>query len=79
MIGFDSVGDNLNGLETIHFTLAQVHLKLTNHTDRETGPFEVLLSQSDSLEEKVVVVNGLQTMVRHLLAFDHGSIQFSLY
>lgn len=39
-----------------------VPLNLTNHTDRKMGPFEVWLSQSDSLEEKVVRVNGLQTM-----------------
>ncbi|XVF87508.1 hypothetical protein PTKIN_Ptkin18bG0125600 [Pterospermum kingtungense] len=39
-----------------------VHLKLTNHTDRELGPFEVCVSQNSAPEEKVVMINGLQTM-----------------
>ncbi|OMO76477.1 hypothetical protein CCACVL1_15647 [Corchorus capsularis] len=37
-----------------------VHLNLTNHTDRELGPFEVSLSQNT--EEKIVMINGLQKM-----------------
>lgn len=40
-----------------------LHLKLANETDKDFGPFEVFLSQDDSREEKVVVINGLQTMV----------------
>ncbi|XP_059659214.1 uncharacterized protein LOC132306009 [Cornus florida] len=38
-----------------------VRLNLTNQTDRIMGPFEVWLSQTDSRDEKVVMVNGLQT------------------
>uniref|UniRef100_A0A5B7BS49 Putative trafficking protein particle complex subunit 13 n=1 Tax=Davidia involucrata TaxID=16924 RepID=A0A5B7BS49_DAVIN len=40
-----------------------VRLNLSNQTDRIMGPFEVWLSQTDSYDEKVVMVNGLQTMV----------------
>ncbi|XP_044496975.1 trafficking protein particle complex subunit 13-like isoform X2 [Mangifera indica] len=43
--------------------LGSLHLKLSNHMDREQGPFEVWLSESDSREEKVVMINGLQIMV----------------
>ncbi|TYH67106.1 hypothetical protein ES332_D06G165900v1 [Gossypium tomentosum] len=43
--------------------LGTVHLNLTNHTDRELGPFEVQLSQNSAHEEKKVMINGLQTMV----------------
>ncbi|XP_021294790.1 trafficking protein particle complex subunit 13 [Herrania umbratica] len=39
-----------------------VHLNLTNHTDRELGPFEVWLSQNSAHKEKIVMINGLQTM-----------------
>ncbi|PSS24650.1 Trafficking protein particle complex subunit like [Actinidia chinensis var. chinensis] len=39
-----------------------VRLNLTNQTDRILGPFEVWLSQSDLPDEKVVIVNGLQTL-----------------
>ncbi|KAG6694615.1 hypothetical protein I3843_09G057700 [Carya illinoinensis] len=42
-----------------------LHLKLTNQTERELGPFEVLLSQNGLHEEKVVRINGLQTTVMH--------------
>lgn len=45
----------------------QLHLKLANETDKDFGPFEVFLSQDDSREEKVVVINGLQTMVMRQL------------
>ncbi|KDO75901.1 hypothetical protein CISIN_1g013275mg [Citrus sinensis] len=38
-------------------------LKLTNQTDKEQGPFEIWLSQNDSDEEKVVMINGLRIMV----------------
>ncbi|KAG4124202.1 hypothetical protein ERO13_D10G024900v2 [Gossypium hirsutum] len=41
--------------------LGTVHLNLTNHTDRELGPFEVWLSKN-SAHEKFVMFNGLQTM-----------------
>lgn len=40
-----------------------VNLTLSNQTDRKLGPFEVYLSQGDSHEEKVVVINGLHTLV----------------
>uniref|UniRef100_A0A2N9J1W4 Trafficking protein particle complex subunit 13 n=1 Tax=Fagus sylvatica TaxID=28930 RepID=A0A2N9J1W4_FAGSY len=39
-----------------------LHLKLTNQTDRELGPFEVSFDQNGLREEKVVMINGLQTM-----------------
>ncbi|KAL2495169.1 hypothetical protein Fot_38926 [Forsythia ovata] len=39
-----------------------VHLNLINQTERVVGPFEVWLSHSDLLDEKAVMVNGLQTM-----------------
>ena len=41
----------------------QLHLKLSNQTDRELGPFEVSLLYDGLHEEKVVMINGLQTMV----------------
>lgn len=54
-----------------------VHLNLTNQTDRELGPFEVWLSQDDTLDEKTVMINGLQTMeLSQLEAF--GSTDFNL-
>ncbi|XP_011027875.1 PREDICTED: trafficking protein particle complex subunit 13 isoform X1 [Populus euphratica] len=54
-----------------------VHLNLTNQTDRELGPFEVWLSQDDTLDEKTVMVNGLQTMeLSQLEAF--GTTDFYL-
>ncbi|EEF43247.1 probable trafficking protein particle complex subunit 13 homolog isoform X2 [Ricinus communis] len=54
-----------------------VHLKLTNHTDKELGPFEVWLSQDGSVEEKAVTINGLQTMeLSQLEAF--GTTDFHL-
>ncbi|XP_027111763.1 trafficking protein particle complex subunit 13 [Coffea eugenioides] len=39
-----------------------LRLNLTNQTDRILGPFQVWLSQSDSFDEKAVLVNGLQMM-----------------
>ncbi|KAL3519725.1 hypothetical protein ACH5RR_017874 [Cinchona calisaya] len=39
-----------------------LRLNLTNQTDRILGPFQVWLSQSDSFDEKAVMVNGLQMM-----------------
>ncbi|XVF25830.1 hypothetical protein REPUB_Repub13aG0247500 [Reevesia pubescens] len=54
-----------------------VHLNLTNHTDRELGPFEVWLSQNSAHEEKIVMINGLQTMaLPQVEAF--GSTDFHL-
>lgn len=50
----------------------QLHLKLANETDKELGPFEVFLSQDDSREEKVVVINGLQTMVMRQILFSYS-------
>ncbi|XP_050214525.1 uncharacterized protein LOC126665692 [Mercurialis annua] len=56
-----------------------VHLNLTNHTDRELGPFEVWLSQDDSLEEKAVIINGLQTMeLLQLEAFGTTDVHLNL-
>ncbi|KAJ7968536.1 trafficking protein particle complex subunit 13 [Quillaja saponaria] len=40
-----------------------LQLNLKNQTDRALGPFEILLSKNDSLEEKGVAINGLQSMV----------------
>ncbi|KAK7362862.1 hypothetical protein VNO77_04986 [Canavalia gladiata] len=38
-------------------------LNLANQTDKELGPFEVSLSQNVSYGERVVMINGLQSMV----------------
>jgi len=51
-----------------------VHLNLTNQTDRELGPFEVWLSQDDTLDEKTVMINGLQTMVMLHLGFKESPL-----
>lgn len=54
-----------------------VHLNLTNHTDRELGPFEVCLSQNGTHEEKIVMINGLQNVaLPQVEAF--GSTDFHL-
>ncbi|XP_058196772.1 uncharacterized protein LOC131312805 isoform X1 [Rhododendron vialii] len=39
-----------------------VRLNLTNKTDRKLGPFEVWISQGDLADDKVVMVNGIQTL-----------------
>ncbi|KAL6538636.1 hypothetical protein OROGR_012624 [Orobanche gracilis] len=39
-----------------------VNLNLINLTERVLGPFVVWLSESDSLDERSIMVNGLQTM-----------------
>ncbi|XP_071689645.1 uncharacterized protein [Rutidosis leptorrhynchoides] len=39
-----------------------VNLSITNRSDSNVGPFEVLLSLNDNLEEKAVMVNGLKRM-----------------
>ncbi|GLT68418.1 hypothetical protein SLA2020_406510 [Shorea laevis] len=54
-----------------------VHLNLVNHTDTKLGPFEVFLSQNNSHEEKVVMINGLQTMALPQLEAS-GSTDFHL-
>ncbi|GLU23030.1 hypothetical protein SLE2022_390640 [Rubroshorea leprosula] len=54
-----------------------VHLNLINHTDRELGPFEVCLPENNSHEEKVVMINGLQTMALPQLEAS-GSTDFHL-
>ncbi|XVF27662.1 hypothetical protein REPUB_Repub14bG0127900 [Reevesia pubescens] len=56
--------------------LGTVHLNLTNHTDRELGPFEVWLSQNSAHQEKIVMINGLQTMVIDSIDFQY---YFSLF
>ncbi|XP_057950354.1 uncharacterized protein LOC131145225 isoform X2 [Malania oleifera] len=54
-----------------------VHLNLTNHMERKMGPFEVHLSQGDLHAEKVVMINGLQTLaLPQVEAF--GSTDFRL-
>ncbi|KAK2967213.1 hypothetical protein RJ640_030130 [Escallonia rubra] len=56
-----------------------VHLNLTNQTEKMLGPFEVWLSQSDSHDEKVVMVNGLQTIVLpQVEAFSSTDFQLNL-
>ncbi|KAJ9168872.1 hypothetical protein P3X46_020355 [Hevea brasiliensis] len=56
-----------------------VHLNLKNHTERELGPFEVWLSQNDSLDEKAVMINGLQTMeLPQLKAFGANDFHLNL-
>lgn len=56
-----------------------VHLNLVNQTDRVMGPFEVWLSQSDEPDEKVVMVNGLQTLaLPQVEAFNSTSFQMNL-
>lgn len=49
----------------------QVHLCLTNQMDRTLGPFEVYLAPSISGEEKAVLVNGLQKLVRRPISYNH--------
>jgi hypothetical protein len=39
-----------------------MRLNIANQTDRTLGPFDVYLLQNDSREEKVVMINGLQTI-----------------
>ncbi|XP_028775555.1 trafficking protein particle complex subunit 13 [Neltuma alba] len=52
-------------------------LNLTNHTDRELGPFEVWLSQNGLHGGKAVVINGPQSMVLSQVEA-LGSINFPL-
>ncbi|MED6132034.1 hypothetical protein PIB30_015396 [Stylosanthes scabra] len=52
-------------------------LSLTNQIDRELGPFEVSLSENESYVERVVMINGLQSMfVPQVAAL--GSTEFQL-
>lgn len=54
-----------------------VRLNLKNQTEREMGPFEVWLSQGDSIEETFVTTNGLQSLdLPQVEAF--GSVDFQL-
>ncbi|XP_041026047.1 trafficking protein particle complex subunit 13 [Juglans microcarpa x Juglans regia] len=56
-----------------------LHLKLTNQTERELGPFEVLLSQNGLHEEKVVRINGLQTTaLPQVAAFSYTDFHLNL-
>lgn len=41
----------------------QLHVNLTNLTEKELGPFEVWLSENGSDENKVVIINGPQIVV----------------
>lgn len=54
-----------------------LHMRLTTQIERELGPFEVWMSQTGSDEEKVVMVNGLQTMVIPVVGA-YGSTDFHL-
>ena len=45
----------------------ELKLNLTNRTDRELGPFEVSLSQNVSYGDRVVMINGLQSMAIHFV------------
>lgn len=54
-----------------------VHLNLINQTERVLGPFEVWLSHSDSIDDKTIMVNGLQTTtLGEMQAL--GSLKFQL-
>ncbi|KAI3466647.1 hypothetical protein Pfo_023310 [Paulownia fortunei] len=56
-----------------------VSLNLINLTERVLGPFEVWLSESDSLDERAVMVNGLQTMtLGEVQAFSSFKFQLNL-
>lgn len=56
-----------------------VRLNLTNQTDRVLGPFEVWVSQSDSLDEKAIMVNGLLTMhLAQVEAFSSSELELNL-
>lgn len=56
-----------------------VRLNLTNQTERLLGPFQVWLSQSDSLDEKAIMVNGLQTMpLTQVEAFSSSEFHLNL-
>lgn len=56
-----------------------VRFNLTNQTDRILGPFEVQMSQSESLDEKPVMVNGLQTtFLPHVEPFNSSEFHLDL-
>ncbi|XP_006361038.1 trafficking protein particle complex subunit 13 isoform X2 [Solanum tuberosum] len=56
-----------------------VRLNLANQTDRVLGPFEVWVSQSDSLDEKAIMVNGLLTMhLAQVEAFSSSEFELNL-
>ncbi|XP_059438556.1 uncharacterized protein LOC132171290 isoform X1 [Corylus avellana] len=56
-----------------------LHLKLTNQTERELGPFEVSLPQNELREEKVIMINGLKTMVLpQVAAFSYTDFHLNL-
>lgn len=56
-----------------------LHLKLTNQTERELGPFEVSLLQNGLREEKVIMINGLKTMVLpEVAAFGYTDFHLNL-
>ncbi|MCD7473408.1 hypothetical protein HAX54_015244 [Datura stramonium] len=56
-----------------------VRLNLANQTDRVLGPFEVWVSQNDSLDEKAVMVNGLLTMhLAQVEAFSSSEFELNL-
>lgn len=58
---------NKNLEAEVDYLFAQLKLSLTNQTDRELGPFEVSLSQNGSYGERVVMINGLQSLVMHFV------------
>ncbi|KAK6133388.1 hypothetical protein DH2020_032852 [Rehmannia glutinosa] len=56
-----------------------VSLNLINLTERVLGPFEVWLSESDSLDERAVMINGLQTTtLGEVQAFSSLKLQLNL-
>ncbi|KAH7837165.1 hypothetical protein Vadar_010436 [Vaccinium darrowii] len=56
-----------------------VRLNLTNKTDRKLGPFEVWISQGDLPDEKVVMVNGIQTVaLPQVEAYSSTNFQLNL-
>ncbi|KAG6474888.1 hypothetical protein ZIOFF_064104 [Zingiber officinale] len=52
----------------------QVHLSITNQTDRTLGPFEVFTSPGISNDEKFVMVNGIQKLVLPPLEASNSNI-----
>lgn len=56
-----------------------VSLNLMNQTDRTLGPFEVWLAQSDLPDERVIMINGLQTLaLSEIEAFSSTNFQLNL-
>lgn len=56
-----------------------VSFNLTNQMDRTLGPFEIWFAQNDLPDERVIMINGLQTMaLTEIEAFSSTSFQLNL-